>query len=213
VVDAAIALADEEGVEALSMRKVAERLGIGAMSLYTYVESKSELIDLMIDRVVSELARPDRSALPWRERLEGMARDEYEHALRHPWMLHVDTSRPPLGPGISDRYEYQLSLIEGIGLTDLQMDAVLGLVAGFATASARTAIDSQRSATTSGQTDIEWWEANLPVLNRVMDGSRFPLSGRVGQAVGAEYEAVNSPGHFEFGLARVLDGVEALLAR
>ena len=69
VVDAGVAIADAEGLEALSMRKVASRLGIGAMSLYTYVPGRSELIELMIDRVYADHALPD-PGLGWRARLE-----------------------------------------------------------------------------------------------------------------------------------------------
>src|SRR5688572_24291859 len=68
VVDAAIAIADEDGLEALSMRKVAERLGIGTMSLYTYVESKSQLVELMLDQVVGRLPRREPEGT-WRDRL------------------------------------------------------------------------------------------------------------------------------------------------
>lgn len=214
VVDAGIALADEEGIDAVSIRKVAERLGIGAMSLYTYVESKSELVDLMIDRVVGLVPRAMDPAVPWRQRLEVVAREEWEHYLRHPWVLQVDTSRPPLGPGISDRYEYQLSAIEGIGLSDLDMDAVVTLVAGFVASAARSHLEAQRGRLSSTQTDEEWWEANIPVLTEVMDAARYRISGRVGSAAGEEYNAPSDPLRaFEFGLARVLDGVEAYLGR
>jgi AcrR family transcriptional regulator len=210
VVDAAIALADEEGIDALSIRKVAERLGIGAMSLYTYVESKSELVDLMIDRVVGLIPRSLDPSAPWRQRLEQVAREEWEHYLGHPWVLQVDTSRPPLGPGISDRYEYQLAAIEGVGFSDLDMDAVVTLVAGFVAGAARTHLESVRSRLSSTQTDEQWWEANIPVLTEVMDAARYPVSGRVGSAAGEEYQAPSDPLRaFEFGLARVLDGVEA----
>ena len=214
VVDAAISLADEEGIDAVSIRKVAERLGIGAMSLYTYVESKSELVDLMIDRVVGLVPRGLDPAAPWRQRLEHAAREEWDHYLRHPWVLQVDTSRPPLGPGISDRYEYQLSAIEGIGLSDLDMDSVVTLVSGFVAGAARTHLESLRSKLSSTQTDDEWWEANVPILTAVMDADRYPISGRVGSAAGEEYQAPSDPLRaFEFGLARVLDGVAAYLGR
>lgn len=213
VVEAAIALADEDGVDALSIRKVAERLGIGAMSLYTYVASKSQLVDLMIDSAVGSIPRPALSD-DWRASLRSIAEHEYAHYLRHPWALQVDTSRPPLGPGISYRYEYQLSAVEGIGLTDLEMDSVVTLVAGFAAGAARSAVDAVRGRETSGQSDTEWWEANLPVLTRVMDGLSFPLSGRVGQAAGEYDQAPSNPARaFEFGLERVLDGVAALVER
>jgi AcrR family transcriptional regulator len=214
IVDAAVALADAEGLEAVSMRNVAERLGIAPMSLYTYVDTKSSLIDLMMDRVLAEVPRDPHGDAPWRERLERIAADLLSHYARHPWVLQVDMSRPPLGPGITDLYEHQLSAVEGIGLTDLQMDAVVTLVGGFVASTARAAHDASRTRDSSGQTDVEWWEANAPVLDRVMDGSRYPLSGRVGAAAGEEYQSASSPDYgFAFGLATILDGVERLLER
>lgn len=211
VVDAAIALADESGLEALSMRAVAERLGIGAMSLYTYVESKSQLVDLMVDQVTAELPTDVDDAAGWRANLERMARETWSHALRHPWLLYIDTRRAPLGPGITHRYEYQLRCVEGIGLSDLDMDAIIGLVTGFVSGAARAAVDAARRD--DGRTDEEWWKANLPVLTRVMRDEDFPISGRVGTTVGETYGLGDPNVAFEFGLARVLDGIEVHIAR
>ena len=212
VVDAAIALADEQGLDALSMRAVAERLGIGAMSLYTYVESKSQLIELMVDQVVAELPTDVDAALSWRERLERMARLGWHNYRRHPWMLLINTTRAPLGPGISRHYEYQLQCIEGIGLGDLDMDAVITLLAGFVAGAARAVIDAER-VRSSGQTDEEWWETNLPVLERAMRNEDYPVAGRVGTTVGQAYGLGDPEIAFEFGLARVLDGIEVYVAR
>jgi AcrR family transcriptional regulator len=212
VVDSAIAIADDEGLDALSMRSVAERLGIGAMSLYTYVESKSQLIELMVDQVTAELPTEVDTTVSWRERLERMARLSWHHYRGHPWLLLIDTTRAPLGPGISRRYEYQLQCIEGIGLGDLDMDAVITLLTGFVAGAARAAIDTERGRA-SGQTDEEWWEANLPVLERAMRDEDYPVAGRVGTTVGQAYGLGDPEISFEFGLARLLDGVEAYVAR
>jgi hypothetical protein len=141
-----------------------------------------------------------------------MSRELLEHYLAHPWVLQVDTSRPPLGPGISDRYEYQLSAIEGIGLSDLDMDSVVTLLADFTAGAARSAIAAERVREQSGKSDVDWWQANASVLERVMDGSRYPISGRVGTAAGEAYQSTGSPDHgFEFGLRTLLDGVEKLI--
>lgn len=214
IVDAAIALADDDGVEAISMRRIAEKLGIGAMSLYTYVDSKSALIDLMVDRITAQIARPPFGDLPWRARLESIARNALDHYLAHPWVLQIDLSRPPIGPGVSDNYEYQLNAVEGIGLNDLEMDAVITLLGRYVESTARANINADRAAAASGQSETQWWGANLPVLDAVMEGDRFPVSGRVGTAAGMEYQSLASPDHgFEFGLRVVLDGVDGLVRR
>jgi AcrR family transcriptional regulator len=214
IVDAGIAIADADGIEAVSMRNVAERLGIAPMSLYTYVDSKAALIDLMVDRITAEVSRETFGDAPWRERLERIARDLLAHYAQHPWSLQIAMSRPPLGPGISDLYEHQLAAVDGIGLTDLQMDSVVTLIGGFVAGVAREGHDAARTRDLSGQSDTEWWEANAPILDRVMDGSRYPVSGRVGMAAGEAYQSTASPDHgFAFGLATLLDGIERLLER
>ena len=167
-----------------------------------------------VDRITAEVSREAFGDAPWRERLERIARDLLAHYAQHPWSLQIAMSRPPLGPGISDLYEHQLAAVDGIGLTDLQMDAVVTLIGGFVAGVAREARDAIRTRDLSGQSDTEWWEANAPILDRVMDGSRYPVSGRVGMAAGEEYQSTASPDHgFAFGLATLLDGVERLLER
>lgn len=100
IVAAAIELADADGLESLSMRRVAERLGVGTMSLYRYVPGKAELLDVMVDRVNTETERPGDVAGGWRGRLEQIARENRRLFERHPWLLQVFPGRPPLGPGI-----------------------------------------------------------------------------------------------------------------
>ncbi|MHA7247261.1 TetR/AcrR family transcriptional regulator [Arthrobacter tecti] len=211
VVMAAVALADEEGVEAVTMRRIAERLGLGVMSVYTYVPSKSELIDLMVDWVVGEQGTPEHVGSP-RERLTRLARLQWDEYLRHPWLLEVDTSRPPIGPNSADRYEWQLGTVEGIGLDDIEMDQIVALVVGFVSGPARGRLNAQRIEQSTGLSDLQWWETNAPLLEQIMDGSRYPVSGRVGQAAGEAYNATANPElTFEFGLERILDGIDLLI--
>jgi AcrR family transcriptional regulator len=212
IVAEAIQLADAEGLAALAMRRIADNLGVATMSLYTYVPSKAELIDLMMDTVHGELERPGLEE-GWRAKLEFIAKANWALYHRHPWMLQVITSRPPLGPHTMAKYEYEVSAVEGIGLTDLEMDAVVSLIAGYVQGAARTAIDASQIVQRSGMTDLQWWEASAPALERLVDGNEFPISGRVGTAAGEEYGSAQDPArNFEFGLPLVLDGIEALIA-
>jgi AcrR family transcriptional regulator len=212
ITEAAIALADTEGLAALSMRRVAERLGVTAMSLYTYMPGKSELLDLMFDRVVGETPRPDDVPGGWRARLELVARQSWASYLRHPWLLQVNTSRPPLGPNLIARYDYELRAVEGIGLTDVQMDLVITLVADYVYGAVRGAITAAQVRDGSGRTDDEWWAEVAPLLEKVYDPERYPVATRVGAAAGAEYNAPSDPVRaFDFGLTRLLDGIAAML--
>ena len=229
IVRTAIAIADAEGLDALSMRRISESLGIAPMSVYTYVPGKAELIDLMLDRAFGELvpspggadepgtAPPgpedeEEWARGWRDRLERIARDYWHLYHRHPWMLQVATGRPPLGPNVLDEYERELRAVDGLGLTDLEMDSVVALVTGFAESAARVSVNTARVEQRTGMSDAQWWQAAAPVLEKVVDLSRYPLGNRVGTVAGQVHGGAVGPGHaFEFGLQRVLDGIEALV--
>lgn len=211
IVRAAIAVADAEGLAALSMRRVADRLGVGAMSLYTYVPGKAELIDVMLDTAYAETLRSDEVAGGWRLKLETVARDNWALFQRHPWMLQVAaSSRPPLGPNVLAKYDADLRAVSGIGLTEAEMDSVVGLVAGHVEGAARRAVEARQVVRRTGLTDEQWWRAYEPLLVRVFDPGRFPTAARVGEAAGAAFDPEHA---FEFGLQRVLDGIEAFVQR
>ncbi|GAA3135175.1 TetR/AcrR family transcriptional regulator [Nonomuraea salmonea] len=212
IVRAAIEVADAEGLQALSMRRVAERLSVGTMSLYTYVPGKPELFDLMLDTVYGETARPADVPGGWRGRLEQIARENWALYLRHPWLLQVAANRPVLGPNLTAKYDHELSAVDGIGLTDVEMDSVITLITGFVHGTARGAVEAAQAESMTGLSDEQWWAAHAPFLSRIADPARFPTASRVGQAAGEALNSAYSPEHaFEFGLQRVLDGIEALV--
>jgi AcrR family transcriptional regulator len=97
IVQGAIELADADGLSAVSMRRVADRLGAGTMSLYTHVPGKAELLDAMLDVVLAETARPRDVPGGWRGRLEVVARENLALLRRHPWILEVDIGREDTG--------------------------------------------------------------------------------------------------------------------
>lgn len=211
IVRAAIGLADAEGLDALSMRRIADELGVSAMSIYTYVPGKAELIDVMVDRAFGELTPPEGEM--WRARLEHIARGNWALFHRHPWMLQITTVRPPMGPNLLAKYEYELRAVDGLGLTDLEMDSVVALVTGFAESAARASVNAAEAERRSGMSDEQWWESVAPVLDTLVDEADYPLGTRVGTAAGQEYHAAVAPRRaFEFGLARVLDGIEVLVS-
>ncbi len=211
IVTSAIKIADAEGLAAMSIRRVADELGVGAMTLYRYVPGKGELLDVMVDTVYGELPRREVPG-DWRSRLDEVARENRAMYLAHPWLLHVAVSRPPLGPGVMVKYEYELTAVEGIGLTDVEMDAAVALVNGYVHGAVRSAVEAASVVQRSGITDKEWWLAHEPLLEKIGDATKFPLASRVGTTVGQEFDAPYDSDHgFEFGLARVLDGIATLL--
>ncbi|WP_327121066.1 TetR/AcrR family transcriptional regulator [Nocardia sp. NBC_01730] len=205
VVAAAIALADREGYAKVSIRAVAAELGLRPMSLYTYVPSKDALTVLMVDAVADEDA-PIPGDLSPRERMAALSCQVRAELIAHPWLLEVSPWRLVLGPGRMRRYERQLAAIEGVGLSDVGMDRVIAALSEFATGNARVAVAAARD--TRRMSDARWWEVHGPLLAEVMPSSLFPLSSRVGAVVGELYQAPADPdGGFEYGLARLLDGI------
>lgn len=165
VLDMATRIADAEGLEALTMRRVAGDLGVVPMTLYTYVPGKAELLDLMLDAAYARMPRTGTAGRPWRDRVTAVADENRALFARHPWAAAVSTVRPPLGPGQMAKYEHELAAFDDTGLDDTDTDAALTFVVDVAVAAAR-AEQAARSAT---GTDAAWWEANAPLLERVLD--------------------------------------------
>jgi AcrR family transcriptional regulator len=218
VVQAAIDLADAAGLGALSMRRVAERLGVGTMSLYTYVPGKAELLDLMLDTVLGEPAGPAPSDTGWRARLEQYARGDWALYQRHPWALEVSGARALLGPNETARFELALSIVDRLGLTGREMVAVVSLVSGYVRGAAQRASDARYAEQRTGLSEEQWWTARAPLLDQYLEPARFPTLVAVQRSGGFDepdavesYNLQRALDDFEFGLQRVLDGVEMLL--
>jgi AcrR family transcriptional regulator len=216
VVSAATDIADAEGLDAVSMRRVAERLKVGTMSLYTHVPGKGELTELMIDSALGELYtdmdEPARAPGGWRGALMFIARSNWQVYQRHPWLLDLSSARPVLGPHTTQKYEAELRPLDGLGLSDVEMDSVLTLLLTHVQATARALIAVGRTRQESGMTDSQWWLAIAPVLDRLIDGRQFPVASRVGSSAGQEFDAASDPVHaMAFGLEVILDGVAHLI--
>ena len=212
VVRAATALADREGLDAVTMRRLAANLGVATMTLYTYVPGKEELIDLMLDAAYRHLPRRDTTGQPWRQRLTAIADANRALFLAHPWAAGISTLRPPLGPGAMAKYEHELAALDGLGLTDLEMDDALTFVLSFVQANARAASDARATRLSTAMDDEQWWAAHAPLLARVLDEDAYPLATRIGTAAGAAHGAAYDPDHaYRFGLRRVFDGLAPLV--
>lgn len=212
VIAAAIDIADTRGLSALTIRAVAAALGVAPMGIYTYVPGKAELLDLMLDTVYQQLPRADFSGTDWRAMVSAVAAENRAMLEQHRWITELPSTRPPLGPGLIAKYDHELSAFDGLGLSDLEMDAALTHLLGFVTAVARIGIDTRAAADDSGETDEQWWQRVGPLLDRVLDAERYPLAVRVGAAAGQTHNSAFDADHaYEFGLARVLDGLAALI--
>jgi len=156
VVAAGVAIADTEGMAALSMRKVASRLGVGAMSLYTYVPGRSELVELMIDRVYGEHALPSPE-LPWQQRVEQWARETWRIFAAHPWLLDYNMSRLPVGPHVLDVSEALYAALLAAGFTGAENVAISNLIQWQLLGAARSMISDADEARHTGVSAEAYW--------------------------------------------------------
>jgi len=215
VVEAALSIADESGLGAVTMRAVAERVGVSTMSVYTYVPGKPELLDLMVDALYLAMERMPWRDEPWRDRVVAVAESNRSLLDAHPWMTEVAAlSRPPLGPGVMAKYEHELAAFDDAGLGDVDVDAALTFLLGFVQSHCRAAHDAARATTDTAMSDAQWWEVNQPILARAFDPEAYPRAVRIGAAAGEAHGAAWSAGDsWAFGLERVLDGLAALIER
>jgi AcrR family transcriptional regulator len=206
IVASAIEVADAEGLDGLSMRRVADALGVGTMSLYRYVPSKAELHDLMLDAVTAEGLPMDLTTGGWRAGLERFARFSLDGYLRHPWLLRASLTRGAMGPNQAAALDTVLAVLDGLGLSVGRRMAVVELLAGYARGVAQQRIDASAAHQRSGVSDEQFWVEFAPQLDPHLDERRFPVLTALWRD--PDYDAVDS---FDFGLTCILDGIERLV--
>lgn len=222
IVVTAIEIADAEGIDALSMRHLAQRLGVGTMSLYRYVPSKVELLGLMLDHVIAvpweeadatadgddEVAAKE-PAEPWRLALESYAWRQRDLYLRHSWYLRVNLSRPMLGPNSVGELEHTLRGIRSVPLSDREKIALVTTIDGFIAGTVQQQVLYEEAARESGISDEEFWGVQEPLLMRAMTSGRFPTLASLADDV---FEGTWEE-HFSFGLRHLLNGFEVEMDR
>lgn len=212
LVMAAIAIADAEGIEAVSTRRVAEAVGISAMSFYTHVPDKAVLLDLMLDAAVGLQAgeKPEFKPEQWRANVAFIARSFRDFYIAHPWVLQISTHRPVLGPHTMRSYEIFLSAFDGLGLSEIEMDLSGTMIANYVHGAARDVARAKMVKELTGRSDDEWWHAIAPYLE-TLDFSPYPVANRIGPVVGEIYGLGDPDLAFDFGLERILDGLAAMI--
>jgi AcrR family transcriptional regulator len=130
ILDAALAIADERGLEAVTMRAVAARIGVTAMALYPYVKSKDDLLDGLVGRLLAELSLPD-PAEPWQDRLRAIGRSARETARRHPAVMPLLFARPAVTPDAVRVVETLYQALLDAGVPDEEVARVERLLSTF----------------------------------------------------------------------------------
>ncbi len=205
---AAIEIADSEGFDAVSMRRVAQRLGAGTMTLYHYVRNKDELITLMSDAVMAEVVVPEGElADDWRAALEQIASRTRDTFSSHHWIFErMGDGRP--GPNGLRHFEQSLQAVAPLGLNRNETFELIGTVDDYVFGYALREVQEMEE-------HVRGWPAEvLDFFKRELASGRYPLiNDFFGEDIDTSFDAVfeflSQPGRFERGLARLLDGIEA----
>ncbi|MFD6448200.1 TetR/AcrR family transcriptional regulator [Promicromonospora sp. NPDC060204] len=211
IVAAAVELADERGLDAVSMARIAERLGFTTMSLYRHVRSKEEILLLMLDAVAAVPAELDEPPADWRLGLERWCAAQWTMLRAHSWIVDVPISGPPVTPNQLTWTDRALATLEDTGLAESEKAGVVLLVATYLHNSARL------SAGLGNAVSGESVAAYSALLGRLADAERFPALRRAVDAGAYDYPtdtaAEDRRLDYTFGLDRILDGVAALISQ
>ncbi|MFG6196923.1 TetR/AcrR family transcriptional regulator [Nonomuraea sp. JJY05] len=198
IVRAAIDLADREGLDAVSLRKVAAALDAGPMRLYGYLSTKEELLDLMVDEVYGEIVPSEPAGDDWRSALRDLARRTRQAALRHEWFADLLGGRPHLGPNALAYLETSLGALGDVPVTTVLR--VVGIVNAYVMGAVRLEITELRAERASGMDEREWQSTVGPYLTRMLATGRYP-------AVARSIADGDVQPDFDEGLDWVLDGL------
>jgi Transcriptional regulators len=211
IVRAGIEIADAEGLAALSMRRIATALDVATMSLYRHVPSKDELVILMYDAVFGAASYPDPPPESWRECLELGARTQWSVYRRHPWVAQaISFTRPIPTPHAIVHTEWLLRSMDGFGLSDEQLLHIAVTIANYVRGTAVNFALEAEARRDTGITYEEWMEEQDPVIEQVFIGDgRYPVMARIALQPDVD---LSIDSLFEFGLTRLLDGIEVLVA-
>jgi AcrR family transcriptional regulator len=219
IVEAAGQVADAEGLEAVSMARVAHELGFTTMSLYRYVTNKDELLQLMWNASAQGAETLVLEGTDWRQRLRMWAEMQRDVVDRHAWLTQMPMAAPPLGPNSLIFVERGLEALDGTGLADEDKLRIIGLISSYTLSESRMAHDAARAAdqaraTAAAGDPVPAWSFEA-LLRELVDEATFPrLFGIAWSADrGSEPAGSNEYEEFLFGLDRILDGVQALIER
>jgi DNA-binding transcriptional regulator YhcF (GntR family)/AcrR family transcriptional regulator len=207
IVRAGIDIADADGMAELSMRRIATELGVATMSLYRHVAGKNELLLHMIDAALGEEPLPATAPEGWRAQLEEIARMEWTVFRRHPWLAPaMSLTRPQLAPNALAITDRLLNALEGTGLGMEDRFYVhitlFSFVRGVATAFEPEA-EAQRE---TGMTNEEWMDSQEARLQELVSSGSPLLRMALQNDFDFDLDKL-----FEFGLARLLDGLQSHL--
>jgi AcrR family transcriptional regulator len=210
IVAAAVKIASRDGLDAVSMSRVAAELGASTMSLYRYVNAKDELVKLMIDTAWGP--PPERAAdAGWRAGMSRWAWGMRTALRRHPWAARVPISGLPVMPNEVAWFELALADLEDSGLAEAEKASVIMLISGYVRTLATLEADLEAAVRAASMTPDEWMAAYPRMLAQLADPGRYPALAKF-IAAGVFDRADEPDDEFIFGLERILDGIEVLVS-
>ncbi len=208
IIAAAASLAQAEGLGAVSMSRVAAALGVSTMALYSYVDTKDELLALMVDHACGPPPEPPVAGRDWRDGLARWAAALFSVYRQHPWAVRIPISGVPPTPNQVAWLEAGLGCFAATGLTVQQKLSTVLLLSVFVRSEASLALDlaeARQHAATPGQP-----ASYGQMIRALIDPDRFPGVWTAISA-GAFEDDAGVDGEFRFGLERLLDGIAMLL--
>jgi AcrR family transcriptional regulator len=218
IVEAAVRVADAEGLEAISMARVAAELGFTTMSLYRYVASKDELLQLMFNASALGAESLVLEGDNWRSRLRSWAVIQRDMLDIHPWITQMPMPAPPLAPNSLHFVERALKALDGTGLADSEKLRAIGLISSYTLSEARFANDAARAAAGAAKAAGESGQAPAPpltyeqLLRELVDEQTFPHLYRIAWSA-SPTDPLTEREEFLAGVDLILDGVQALIDR
>ena len=206
---AGVVVADRDGLDGVSMKSVAAELGMTPMSLYRYVDSKEQLLEVMLDAAYGPADLSIVSSGPWRERLTRWAWALADALVLHPWISATPMTTPPLSPNIIGWTEAGARSFEGMALTNQQKMSSLLVVDGYVRSHVAMSVTMGFTATDAPPRD-----PYVTILPRLLDPERFPALLAASPAITDEHDDEDFfRDEMRFGLDLILDGIESLTHR
>jgi AcrR family transcriptional regulator len=215
IVATAIAIADAEGVAAISMRRIARELNAGVMSLYWHVASKEELEDMMLESIEAEIQVPEPSG-DWRADMGTFARNTRALLLRHQWAMEFRGFRPPSGPEDAQNAERMFAALDGLGLDTTTVVWMAMTVGTYVVGAVFREIQEMRfqrevEQAMASMTPDEIAAAQQEFAKRILGSGRYPFMARFLEEDIDPDSPDTRDARFEFGLDCLLDGIAARL--
>lgn len=213
IVGAAMRIADAEGLDAVSMARVAQELGFTTMSLYRHVAGKEELLQLMWNGSALDVEQLVLTGDNWRERLRMWATVQREQLDLHLWITQMPIAAPPLGPNSLKFVERGLEAMDGTGLADADKLRVIGLLSSYTLSEARMAHDAIRASgqAQSGHGDPVPFPSFEMLLRELVDEQTYPRLHQIAWSAETGAPPASERDEFLFGLDRILDGIQAFI--